>query len=191
MTPERAAEYLGLLTAGVAKWEPAIGTFNALRASDIAQALALVKNTHARLLMRIKYAGEDRTDDFETQFLSALERGMLGHIVELAAPKRWKVPRENFLRDLGRLALAEHIAPKLCPKCQGRGAVMLRRQLKKVCDRCNGGGRVTISDAERARLLGVSKEAWHQSWRERYRAVAGVLDYFDDIGRRAVAFRLR
>ena len=191
MSPDHAAELMSLLTARVASWEPAIGAFNAIRVSDIAQALGMVKNTSARLLMRVKYSdGQDSLPELESRFLDALERGMLGHIVELAAPQRWKIPRPGFLRDLGRLALAEHIAPKLCPRCGGRQTIM-RRRLVQTCPRCEGKGTINITDQERARLMGVSRDAWRHSWRERYRAIAGILDHYDDLGKRAVAYRLR
>lgn len=192
MTPERAAEFLNLLTAKVAAWEPSITAFNTLRATDVNLALAWVQNTRARLLLRVKYGGgETLAKGLADEFVTALERGMMAHIVELAAPQKWKVPRENFVRDLGRLALAEHISPKLCPECHGRGSRITRRKLVKNCPRCEGKGRITYSDTYRASLMGVSKQSWGQTWRARYRAISGLLDMYEDMAARSIAKRLR
>ena len=192
MTPEHAAELMTLLLARTASWEQSASAFNALRQSDVAQAMAMVKNIYARLLLRIKYADEQRfLPELERNFLDALERGLFGHAVELAAPAKWKIPRKDFLRDMCRLALAECISPYQCPRCGGRGTVMMRRVLAKICPRCEGARQIGISDVQRARLMRVSDSAWRHNWRDRYLAILEMVQSFEAIGKQVIAKRLR
>lgn len=190
MQHERAAELLAMLCAKVAHMEPTIAGFGVLQRYDVAHAIALIKNLPAQMLVRIKYADEvSNTETFEDQLCAAIERGYLAHVVEFAAPQRWKVPRRTFLRDMCRLALIEYINPKLCYRCDGRGGWINRKALKVTCVECGGSGEGTYSDRQRARVLGVHEASWRQSWRDRYRAIQGVLDHYDGIGLGAIAKR--
>lgn len=176
MNTDRAAELLAMLCARVEKYEPSIATFGALRREDVNLALALVHNLPGRLLVRIKYNDDGAsTDILLNQFIGQVERGLLQHIVEFAAPERWKVPRKDFLRDMCRLSLVESISPNLCWVCQGvRDSMTWKSGSYDVdgkwntCPECNGAGHRRPSEAKRAHILGVKVSAWKMSWSRRY-----------------------
>lgn len=192
MKAERAAELIAMLTAKVQPWEPALADFQRLTREDVALALSFVRSVPARLLVRIKYADQAMyVGEFEDRLVSAIERGCLWHAVELATARRWKVPRKDFLRDMCRLAIIEHISPRQCPACGGRGFRVTRKgKLRVNCTRCEGRQHVPLPEWERATLLRIEPDAWAHSWRDRYRAIQGVLDHYEALALGAMAKRV-
>lgn len=191
MSPERAAKLIAMMCAKVSRFEPSITAFDALQRYDVVQAVAMVKSMPAQMLIRIKYADDvSNIDTFEDQLCAAIERGMLRHVEQFAAPQRWKSPRKDFLRDLCRLAIAEHLSPKLCWFCRGHGGGVTPQGQHITCDRCSGSGEGRPSERKRARFLNIDESAWKHSWRARYRVIQGVLDTYEEIGLKGVAKRL-
>lgn len=192
MNLNRTAEMIAMLCAKIAHIEPVIPAFGTMCRYDVVHAMALVKSLPAQLLLRIKYAEEDQySNEFEHELLSAIERGALAHVVDFAAPQRWKIPRPGFLRDMCRLALVEFLSPKLCWRCEGRGGWLNRKGLKVVCPKCAGSGEGRHSDRSRAKILGIHEASWRQSWRDRYREIQTLIDRFEEIGLGGVTKRLR
>lgn len=196
MVPERAAELIAWLTADVQGWDRAVMDFEALRRDDVILALAMVKSVPAQLVARIKYADQtEHTGSLENELLSAIERGALGKVVDnllVGKNQQWKLPRAEFIRDMCRLAIAEMISPRLCPNCCGRGVIGGTRRNHKLrdCDRCQKSGRVSYKHSDRASVMGVSRQAWDQSWKERYQAIQCLIDRYDSIATGGVAKRL-
>lgn len=191
MNTQRAAELIGMLTARVHSWEPAIREFDRITREDVSLALSLVSIMPARLLARIKYADQtEYVGTFENELLSAIERGalmtMLDNVV-LKDPARWRYPRSDFLRDLCRMALAETLSPKLCRRCHGRGFFLAPKSpleyIRRNCDRCGGSGKRLGSgqyeEVERANLMDVSASAWCHTWRDRYRAILSKIELYE------------
>ena len=195
MTPERAAEFLSLLTADTEHIEPGVAAFNRLRREDVTLALAWVHNVPARLLARVKYADQQTyKGDLETLFVCAVEHGALNRVCDIAAPSRWRIPRADFIRDMCRLAIFEHIEPtaSLCWRCHGRGAVSKRgkRALQIDCPVCKGDGKGRMKDHWRARMLRIGTEDYRRTWGERYTAIQALLTRYDGIATGGVAKRL-
>lgn len=195
MTPDRAAEFIAYLTANVEHLEPSIAEFNCITQEDVALALSMVKLLPARLLARIKYADQTcYTDNLEKEFIYVIERGALSMVCEIASPQRWKIPRKGFLKDMIRLAIIEEISPKarLCWRCKGRGTLFKRgrRALSINCPMCEGRGTGRLKDYQRARLLGISPEAFTRSWHDRYSAIQSLFARYDGSVTAGVAKRL-
>jgi hypothetical protein len=189
-----------MLTARVERFEPAIATFGALRQDDINLALAMVRALPARLLIRIKYADDPGPiNDLEGELLNAIERGLLQEVVSnIAAPKRWRIPRPGFLRDLCRLALYEAISPPLCAECKGRGHILpsKKKRLKQSsavrdCDRCAATGKGNMKETDRCRILDINPDTWCKHWKEKYSAIRALIDRYEAIGLNGMAKRLR
>lgn len=199
MSPERAAEYIAMLTAHIAKIEPAITAFNTLRATDVAMANAMINCVPARLLNRVKYCEDlERSDDLESAVLGAIERGALTLVVDkIAAPQRWKIPRPGFIRDMCRLALYETISPPLCPTCRGRSFILPSKKLgrkqdgaRRDCDRCKATGKGSLRSWQRSELLRVEQDAWARSWKDRYSAILKLFSHYEGVGLGGLAKRL-
>lgn len=193
MTPARAAEMLGRLTAKVAAWEPAIREFNALTREDIALALSMVQIMPARLIARVKYADqEEYAPEAIDAVLNAIERGALEVVVDkIAAPERWRIPRPDFIRDMCRLALAEYLSPRICYRCHGRGYVTRRVTGKRdKCPTCYETGHIVYQAKDRCHILGVAPDAWSKSWKERYSAIQSLFDKYDGLALGGVAKRM-
>lgn len=191
MRPERAAEMIAMLCAKVKRFEPAITQFDSLQRYDVVHAMALVKNLPARMLIRIKYADEvSNIDTLENEFAAAVERGLLRHVEQFAAPERWKIPRKGFLRDMCRLSLVETIIPNVCWNCVGTKGSPDTGGKWTPCGVCGETGFKRPSESKRARIMGVSKSGWVHSWSPRYRVLLDCWDKYEAIGLNGVAKRL-
>lgn len=189
MNPQRVAELISLLCAKTHAWEPAIRTFNVLCANDISLALGLVQSIPARMLIRIKYADQTcYTGTFENELVSAIERATLFSVEHIA--KKWKVPRKDFIRDMCRLALIEHLSPHVCQRCNGQTGAVTKTGQWEACTKCAGTGRFRLSGRRRARMLRIDEKAYRQSWKDRYTAIQELLDRYEEIGLGGVAKRL-
>lgn len=192
MHPNRAAELIAMLVAKVERYEPTSSpTFGALRREDINLALALVSSLPARLLVRIKYADEcSNINTLEEAICCQIERGLLSHVEQFAAPQRWKTPRPYFLRDMCRLAICETVSPKLCWQCNGHEGWYNREGKWLPCERCAASGLGSYSHRKRAQIMGVHEAAWKISWAERYHEIQNVLDRIESLGLSGMAKRL-
>ncbi len=70
------------------------------------------------------------------------------------------------------LALIEFCHVFHCRRCKGTGVMRSQRD----CRRCRGTGRERITEAARARTIGVSREAWSRIWRSRYAQLLAYLE---------------
>lgn len=67
-----------------------------------------------------------------------------------------------------------------CLTCAGVGKIKTEKSIKeaslgKLCGRCEGSGRARINGAERAKVVGVSRQAYWQVWDARFMAIRQLL----------------
>ena len=92
----------------------------------------------------------------------------------VAAEEGWKITRgQPIVRKMSWLVVSETIRPDICVRCHGNGYLASR-----TCTRCHGSGHKAISDAERARFIGLSRQTYKQCWRMRYQ---NVYNYVHDL----------
>ena len=178
-------ELLALLTARVQRFHLAPGGIPNLTAEDMAHALGLVKNENARLYARVKFTGETESAD---SLACAIRR----YIMICKLDNGWRIPRLGFLLDLSRLMVIEAIDPMTCTWCDGTEKDMTETGSVIVCDACHGTGKRRITDADRARLVGISKSSWSDPWGDRYRDTQiETVEKWEDIAVNALKKRLR
>jgi len=185
-----ARELLALLTTRIQRFSVTSGGVPAITADDVAHVLGLIAHDGARLYARVKYAGDMRYADGLAQAIrSQLIRTRM---LEGELGKMWRVPRPDFLLDIARLIVAEAVDPHTCTWCDGRAEVRPENGAVIMCDACAGTGQRRIRDADRARLIGIAKSSWSETWSARYRdAQIETVDRWEDMIHRALRTRLR
>lgn len=120
-----------------------------------------------------KFAG----DNSVTPELDCL---LFSDVLSTAKRKRWKLTSgENGLlfQRLAQMALADVTVERHCKKCNGTKVNGEQRE----CKACSGSGkRPPESEANKAKRLGVSIEAWNRRWRQRYTVVLSQYLTWDD-----------
>lgn len=145
--------------------------FGALSQQDYALAMALVKLPGARLLGRVKYAEQN-------EFYKGLVREVFFHIKPTAHKRRWKLTRAELYR-LCETAVYEHIHPRKCRKCRGRGW-RPKGKLHVHCERCDGYGVVSRSQQSRSKRARIGWWRWHSYVNTWYcKDVLSVLDHYE------------
>lgn len=116
-------------------------------------------------VLKRKWGGVSTDEDFET---------LLNEILQLS--RYWKIKdnRENKIKGLFELVLFESTKLPVCSHCRGKGERITKGKLAD-CNPCRGTGYYRIKKSEKARYLGVSKQAW-VSWESRYHDVKALLD---------------
>lgn len=91
------------------------------------------------------------------------DRSVLGDLAALAANGlAW----QNH-GGLVRVALEECLELPVCRRCQGRRSARVGARWVD-CPACDGSGRGRVTQAERARRLGMSRQGFASAWSERY-----------------------
>jgi hypothetical protein len=152
------------------------------------EPLAVCKNTRsathgsAREEILAAMRGMDPTSTAYVMMQYAQDRScypqLLGDLtlkaIDLHGARNWKTRQEDkgkdIIRSMCRLALFELGDPK-CVKC--RGAKCGRNG--GYCRRCKGGGKMQISDKDRATALGVKYHAFRDTHGRRYGAVLRMI----------------
>ena len=92
----------------------------------------------------------------------------------VAAEEGWRITSgQPIVRKISWLVVSETIDPNTCIRCHGNGCLASR-----TCTHCHGSGQKSISDAERARFIGVSRQTYRQCWRYKY---LDVYNYVQDL----------
>jgi len=134
-----------------------------LNAMDVARALAGL-DRGPYLLSIVMWAGD-------TGSLYQLENKLWSDVCLVATERKWiVVVGAEMLRSLAKMAVAEVIAPRLCPVCCGRGSISPRGGAVHDCTVCKGTGRAKISGRERAKIAGINRNSWQRTWGPRYEA---------------------
>ena len=182
------AELLSKITAKCVPFEQSISGFGHFTHEDILHCLGLIPHSGAVLLLRVKYCGQ-------IEYLQDLDIHFWTTIGDLALSERWPYPirlkGKEVYRNMGRLALAELIEPRICLECGGTGREITPEGKLGDCSPCRGSGRATHSDRSRARLLGFPWETFRQGWTDRYRQVQGIADTWESMGLGGMAKRLQ
>lgn len=158
--------------------------------ADIAQALEQVEDRAAYLLLLRKWAGHsDESSEQEVVRLLVLR------VVEnWAAPERWDVRRRDGetraqraqlggpIERMVKAAMTEAVDPMICTTCNGRGVVYKKCEIGSAvvevscgAARCVG-GRVRVSDRQRAVMCGMNWEMYRGRWRGRYDRVVQLVN---------------
>ena len=175
-------ELLALLTVKIQRFSVAPGGVPKYTPEDIAHALAMVKSPPARLYGRVKYADQ-------TEFASELCTELLYYCSHIEGFTTWKV-RPGNLQAVCSLALYEAINPHICPWCHGRCQTLIEGRVI-ICDGCRGSGRRYLTDTDRAKLVGMSKQSWSEYWSEKYKQIQDFPNKWEDIVSQALAKRLK
>lgn len=133
-------------------------------------------------ILLVKYA-QDRSSR-STAFYALYDR-----VVTLFVDKGWKCKTEDkgkeIMRSMCQLALYETQDPK-CKKCRGAGVGARQGQ----CRACGGSGNEKIEDQERAVALGVSKQSYRATHKQRYLAVVELVRNTEESTLRTIKKRL-
>lgn len=168
---------LSLLAPRAVSFEPmSKGTSpTSLRWDDAIGALALVKNSVAVLLLRVKWGGQE-------QYRMDLEEAFLLEAYDLFSRRKWEFRISNTLEHLVQMALDEVIYPRICPRCKGRRGgddytvIRNRNGVIKECPTCSGSGvSKSRSGRGRAQQLGVGKTQWFEKWEPRFEELVNHL----------------
>lgn len=165
-------EHLALLTPSSPGFEVVSkGTGNtAITRDDVAQALAMCPRIN-EILLRYVYL-EDLVD------LDVLIAGVVREIKRfddgLFMGQRWT----NALKKLVPMSLERIASPSLCRVCKGRREIF-DGVIVVDCEECLGTGKHVRTDAAMANKIGVTRETYNRTWKNRYNAVdshiAGLL----------------
>lgn len=181
------AELLARITAKAAPLSRIPGAHGRITQQDILCALGCIEHAGEGLLMRVKYAGQ-------AEFVADLDRRYWMAVVDLALEQRWPYPRQlvgqEFFRNLGRMALSEHIRPDACHACGGCGKALLGGKVL-ACSECRGSGRRRVSDRVRARTIGMPWETFRVPWVQRYRQIQGIAHGWESHALGKISWRLR
>ena len=126
----------------------------------VCMALAKIPS-EASMYGRLKYA-------LELSYYSRIRTIVINHVDSIRWEKteRWS-PSANLIIDLAELALKESLEPMCCPKCSGRGQILVISKLYK-CTLCLGVGVKSFSDVMRAKYLGVPRATFQRNIKYNY-----------------------
>lgn len=124
---------------------------NPLTAEDVAAALSYSHLTPlAYELARAKYTLDMRAREAVREYI-------------YWAVTKWAEDSKVNQAELSEILLEEHIDSKRCKRCNGTG---LNRRMKP-CKACDGTGIPKVSDASKARRLGISRQYFARVWKDR------------------------
>ena len=132
---------------------------------DIAHAIGRVKGYGPRLIGHVLCAEHG-------QFAADLAGCLYRHLLSHARLFRWKNTKPLY--SLAKLSVALYCYPKRCRKCKGIGKRHIASKVY-ICARCNGSTWDSEKPAILARLLGVSKPAFAETWEPRLKDSLAIL----------------
>ena len=145
--------------------------------NDITSKYARLKYADERTFHKplVKYIGY-RIDKL------CLERGWLTEVILRIHP--------DFLDRLAELAVHEMTSSELCRKCKGKGTIYTGYTAID-CFHCLGSGVLKKTETFRARYVGLSRQQWQATWKDRFRRdILGIFDVFEYDIQRALRRRL-
>ncbi len=175
-----AAELLSMATARTPNPD-SLGGLPLLTQQDVMYALACIHHDGAALLLRVKYADQ-------TTYIPQLDAELYAAIIDLWDAKRWDKP--DFLQEMGRMALSEHVSPRICMRCGGWQHDVENGKVIQ-CRSCRGTGRKKPSDSGRAYMMGVTRDIWRHNWSDKYHYIQALLDEWQSLGIGRATAKLR
>jgi hypothetical protein len=157
--------------------------FERLTTEDVVRALAHVESEPARLMGRVKIAGQ------EEMFLTPLMNLYAPEACALAKRKKWRVDYGRLI-TLAHFTLYEYVKPPRCIKCKGVGVLRYRQfasaRGKKndpkeppVCPRCKGSTFEPLRNADYARALRISEVSFKTNdWLAKQKEIRTILDWW-------------
>lgn len=128
-------------------------------ARDIIHALSFCSRT-ASALIRFKYAHDAKSYQPAYLLLADLFKDW------------WPKTRPAVIEAMCKRIVDEWVIEK-CRHCQGRGFLPARTQrpVPKLCASCGGTARLKVNGVERAKLIGLSHQAYYKTWEARFTKV--------------------
>lgn len=193
-------EVLAMLNANTANWDRLPGGVQTNIAADVSAAMA--KSTEFEWAFTMMMVGENpsfdqvlacsairpnrsKQPDDIVSTLRELHYHMGDVALEQASARGWQYKSEVTLRRVAELALAECLGSGKCKKCKGQKSVTIANVVK-TCRSCNGVGNRTLSNSQRARLVGLCEESYRRYWQTKHQV---LVNYCTDAVR-AVESRL-
>jgi hypothetical protein len=140
---------------------------------DVAAALSMAKlRPLAYQYARAKYALDE--DARETLFLMLIN----------VAKRKWGDDRAEYV---AYLTITRNIDSNRCRSCHGTGF----NRKAKPCKACNGSGVYQATDAQNARVMGISRQAYSKTWAERVTEMDRIMTVTDQQVRSRVGWALR
>jgi len=139
----------------------------------VCMALAKISK-EASMYGRLKYS-------LEYSYHRKVRSAVLKHVMEVRwkTTAKWK-PDKDFCIKVADLALKESLDPQCCPKCSGRGNIIIDDTLH-TCALCLGVGIKSMHDSIRADYLGVHRHTFRKNIRHHYfREVMSVIRDWED-----------
>jgi len=104
----------------------------------------------------------------------------------LAWRNGWKLTEkgQKKFKILVYLAICEKVATNCCPSCRGTKYSLLRPS--EPCRTCRGTGKWKIDDYVKAKAIGISKQAYSKTWRERFDDILMLLETREYSAKRAI-----
>jgi hypothetical protein len=169
LTPSMIAGAIALVPAGLGRellcrlWWPDGAQ---LSESDIDQLLCEAQLGEWRERMDAMVTAQLAVAYAENQPLAARQRA--GNRLDAARARMWpRIGPGSCYADIRRAVLAEMTAECLCEKCGGRGFILASAKIV-ICGTCKGGGRVRISNRQRAKAIGRDESTYREIWHPVY-----------------------
>jgi len=180
--PLALGEIMARTGAGSGGYEPRTGrAFGALSPSDIAAAIATIKNKKAVMLIEAKYLDQS-ADGFDVGLMVVEYRRSCTHCLK----------RVDTVIKLADAALRFYVDSPRCRRCRGTASEWDRDALRFVtCTNCNGYGRRYASVREVARLSGMSRSKLKPSHIRCFWEMWKILSIWEDIASAQVRKALR
>ena len=126
----------------------------------VCMALAKISK-EASMYGRLKYS-------LEHSYKRRVRDVILNHVLSInwKTTQRWDPPPDFFVM-VADLALKESLDPLCCPKCGGRGNMVIEDTLY-TCTLCLGVGIKSMSDRIRAKYLGIHRDLFRRNVRYNY-----------------------
>ena len=153
------------------------GGVPAITPEDVAACLGQIPIPGPALLVRAM-AGDDTC-------LHPLSQTFGQHLAHLAMLKHWKTGPTfwHHFDGLRDCVLHFYLTPDTCKRCHGHGSVTLTTKQVITCPLCEGIGRKEPADLHKARIAGIPRASWEDTWADRYvdaRAILSDWEYEAD-----------
>ena len=141
-----------------------------LTAQDIAASISYANLDRLQYLSALYVFANDKAVQNELYYRLEVEA------IQIAVDGKWKLEMGLF-RRMTRLAISEALHPHKCPVCHGTqhlqttvaGALL-------PCEACGASGNLAITNADRAKILGLGIETFNHRWSKNYYSLRGRIE---------------